>query len=352
MRSRSGALAALGIIFGTLLGGLNPIGARGDEPKAAPPDSLAAIDADFLRESLKLEKARLERLARLAASRTGAEADRAYEIYFRAAIAANLYTEAEPTAEAVMKSATAASQVVMLARLVNVIAEADRGDFAESLRDLEAAVKEGKDGRKTALPVALKLTMVDAFLQKLVQGGQFEVAGQVLRSLQEKAEDAAVKDLAAQWRKQVDLVGKAAPAIEGKDVDGKPYRLADAKGDVVLVVFWATWCLANAQEVAAFDKAYSTYRSKGLRIVGVNVDTFQDNGRPAEDVLPGVKRFLIEYNVRWPNLIDQPGEREIARAFGVKDIPSNVLIGRDGKVVQINLTRANLDKVLAREIAR
>lgn len=352
MIGQIGKRLALGMTLGTSLCLMSPIAARGQEPNAASKDSLAAIDADFERDSLKLVKARLERLAQLGGAKSGAESDRAYETYFRIVIANSLYSDAEPTAETVMKSTTASAQVAMLAHLVNIIAEAERGAFGESVKDLEAVFQANKEGRKTSLPVALKLTLVDALLQRLVQGGQFEFAGQVLRTIQEKADAPAVKDLAAQWLKQVELVGKAAPAIEGKDVDGKPFQLADAKGDVVLVVFWATWCLANAQEVAAFEDAYNTYKGKGLRIVGVNVDTFQDTGRSAEAVLPSVKRFLIEYNIRWPNLVDQPGDKEIAKAYGVKDIPSNVLIGRDGKVVQFNLTRANLSKVLAKEIAR
>jgi peroxiredoxin len=351
MTWRNSKSLAFGLIFGGLLL-MSQTVAKAQETKAARQDSLAVIDEDFASESLKLEKVRLERIAKLAASKTGAESDRAYEAYFRAAIANNLYAEAEATAEKVMNSKTASPQAAMMAQLVNVIAEANRGAFRESLSDLEAAVKANNDGQKSVLPLALKLTLVDAYVQRLVQGGQFDIARQVLESIQGKANEPSVKELAAQWLKQVELVGKVAPPIDGKDVDGKPYHLAEAKGDMVLVVFWATWCLANAQEVAAFDETYSLYRGKGLRVVGVNLDTFSDESRSLEAVVPGVKRFLIEHNVRWPNLIDHPGEGELAKAYGVKDIPANVLIGRDGKVVQINLTRANLKKVLAKEMAK
>ena len=101
-----------------------------------------------------------------------------------------------------------------------------------------------------------------------------------------------------------------------------------------------------------FDAAYTKYRDKGLRVVGINVDAFQDGGQPVESVVPDVKRFLLERNVRWPNLIEHPGERDLAKAFGVSDIPSNVLIGRDGKILRIDLTGAILDEAIAKAVAK
>lgn len=347
MKRRSVQSIALGFIAVAAFGLTN--GTRGEEPKAG---SLAEIDAQFDREMQELEKVRLQRIGTLAASKTGAEADQLHETYFRLAITGDLYAEAEKTAESVMSSPAASPRVAMLAHLVNIIAEANRGEFPESLSDLETAVKAGKESKTAVLPAALKLMLVDAYLQRLVQGGQFEIARQALKLVRDHADDPAVKDLAAQWQAQVDLVGKAAPAIAGKDVDGKAVSLADNKGDVTFVVFWATWCVANAQEVAAFKEAYKTYHDKGLRVIGVNLDSHQDGGRPAEDILPNVKRFLIDYNVDWPNLIDSPKGADIARAYAVKDIPSNVLIGRDGNVIQFNLTRANLDKVLRGALAK
>lgn len=350
MKRRRVRRVALGLIASAFLG--LGSGTRGQEPKAATPNSLAEIDAQFDRETQALEKVRLQRIGTLAASKTGAEADTLYEAYFRLAITGNLYEDAEKTAETVMKAPGGSARVAMLATLVNIIAEANRGEFPESLSDLDIAIKASKERKSAALPTALKLTLVDAYLQRLVQGGQFEIARQALQLVRDHGEDPAVKDLAAQWQAQVELVGKPAPPITGKDVDDKPVTLADAKGDVTLVVFWATWCVANAQEVAAFEDAYKAYHDKGLRIIGVNLDAHQDGGRPVEDILPNVKRFLIDYNIRWPNLVDVPGASDLAKTYGVKDIPSNVLIGRDGTVIQFNLTRANLDKVLSKAMAK
>ena len=321
--------------------------AQNDEPAG----TIAAIDAEFDRELIKLEKTRLEKLAALAASKTGAEADLAYEACFRVAIESNLYAEAQAAARNAIKADGTSPQVALLANLVNLVAEANRGEFEASLKQLEATIEAAPRDRKT-LPVAMKLSLLEAYYQRLVQGGRFDIARRAITSIRDQTQEPAIKDLVERRLKQVDLVGKAAPEIEGTDIDGKPYRLSDHKGKPVLVVFWATWCLPNAQEVAAFGEAYKLYHDTGLQIVGINLDAFQDDVTSVESVVPEVKRFLIERNVRWPNLIERPGDRNLANAYGVTDIPSNALVGKDGKIVQIDLTAANLQKVLSQEMSR
>ena len=88
--------------------------------------------------------------------------------------------------------------------------------------------------------------------------------------------------------------------------------------------------------------------TKGLKVVGINLDTQEDGGQKLETVLPNIRRFLLDYNVPWPTLVNGSGDRDYAAAYGVADIPANVLIGRDGTVVQIDLSRRNLEPVVSR----
>jgi hypothetical protein len=57
---------------------------------------------------------------------------------------------------------------------------------------------------------------------------------------------------------------------------------------------------------------------------------------------------LLDYNVPWPTLVNGSGDRDYAKAYGVADIPANVLIGRDGNVVQVDVSRRNLETALTR----
>lgn len=146
-------------------------------------------------------------------------------------------------------------------------------------------------------------------------------------------------------------MGKPAPAIRGADLDGKPFDLADAKGKVVLVVFWASWCLPCAAEIETLQDVEESYRGRGLQIVGINLDALQDDGQKLETVLPNIRRFLLDLNVRWPTLVNGQGEKDYAQAYGVTEIPANILIARDGKVGGIDLVRKNLEPMIARAVS-
>src|SRR5271165_1357876 len=120
-----------------------------DEPAQARPKiltpggasaSVKAIDEEYNRQLLQLEKTRLERLSQLAARQSPKDADETYELLFRLAISNNLFREAEPIAHQVIKTGTASSNVSFLAHTVDVIASADRGNFDESLAELRSVI--------------------------------------------------------------------------------------------------------------------------------------------------------------------------------------------------------------------
>jgi thiol-disulfide isomerase/thioredoxin len=329
-------------------------------PQARPPaagETLQSINDEYNRQLLQIEQQRLDRLVRLAASQPPKEAAETYELLFRLAIANNLFAQAEPTADHVLKSANTPSPVVrFLAETVNVIAEADRGAYDESLADLRRLIGAGAQGGQPAASTPLDtpalLAICGAYYQRLVQGERFDVARKAFQLLAQESTNAEVKDYSAHRLRQLDLIGKAAPPIQGMDVDGKPFDLASLKGDVVLVVFWASWCLPNAAEIAWLDEVYATNRDRGFRIVGINVDTLQNGGTKVETVMPGIRRFLLDHNVRWPNLVNGDGAHDYAAAYGVTEIPTNVLIGRDGLVIHVDLSRKNLGQVAARAVGR
>jgi peroxiredoxin len=322
--------------------------------------SLQAINEDYARQLLQLERQRLDRLAQLAARQSPKEAAETYEQLFRLAIAYNLFREAEPAAKQVLKSAGGPPPIVQfLARTIDIIASADRGDYEESLSELrgllEAIAKRNRTGEAAAaaLDSPALLAICEAYYQRLIQGDQFDAARKALRLLMKEADNPAVKAFSANRLSQLDMIGKPAPAILGTDFDGKPVSLADLKGNVVLIVFWASWCLPSAAEVATVDEVFSTNQSHGFRVLGINVDTLQHNGPKVETLLPNIRRFLLDNNVRWPNLINGTGPNDYAKAYSVAEIPSNVLIGRDGNVIHLDLSpRKNLASVVARAVAR
>jgi thiol-disulfide isomerase/thioredoxin len=324
---------------------------------AASDESLESIIDAYNQELLQVERRRLERMGRLAARQNPTAAAATYEQLFRLAIAGSLFRDAEPIAEAVVNKGSASTTTVALAYLVKVLAESDRGAYQQSLESLRRVVEETDKAARGAAPKAVLQTgeaveICDAYYQQLIHRDQLETAKQAFRMLRERVRSPALVEFLSGRLKRLEMVGKPAPPIQGTDLDGKPFNLADAKGKVVLVVFWASWCLPSAAEVEAIQQVADSYRARGFGVVGINLDTLQDGGTKLETVMPNIRRFLLDHNVRWPTLINGSGEKDYAAACGVTEIPANVLIGRDGVVAQIDLVQKNLEPVIARVVGR
>jgi len=327
-------------------------------PGAAAGASLQTIDEDYNRQLLALEKQRIERLRQLAATQPARDAEATYDLLFRVAINNNLFNEAEPVAQQVIKSGTASPVVTFLAHTIDIIASADRGNFDESLAELRTVIDSQAErnrpaqGAPPSIDIRALLTICEAYYQRLLQGDRFDIARNAFQLVLKQSDNATVKGYCASRLNQLAMIGKPAPAILGTDLDGKPIDLAALKGNVVLINFWASWCLPSSAEVTWLDQVYTTYGPRGFRIVGVNVDTLQKDTPKLETVMPNIRKFLIEHNVRWPNVVSGTGAQDYTTAFSVSEIPTNVLIGRDGNVLHLDLSRKNLDKVIARAVGQ
>ncbi len=100
--------------------------------------------------------------------------------------------------------------------------------------------------------------------------------------------------------------------------------LAQLKGKVVYVDFWASWCGPCKQSFPFMNQLQSKYGSQGLEIIAVNLDARRGD----------VDSFLTEVPAQFTIALDAKGES--ARRFEVKGMPSSVLIGRDGKVFALH----------------
>ena len=248
--------------------------------------------------------------------------------------------------------------LLFLAQTIKIIAAADRGAYDESLAELRKHIGPGTEANQKAAAEAASLdtpsmlAILGAYYQRLVQGGRFDVARKAFQLLHDETANPALKEYFATRLNKLSLVGKVAPPIQGTDLDGKPVNLANLKGNAVFVVFWASWCLPNAAEITWLDEVYETYRDRGFRIIGINLDTLQTGSPKLEIVMPNIRRFLMDHNVRWPNLVNGEGVHDYAKAYGVTEIPSNVLIGPDGTVLHVDLSRKYLGTVVARAIPK
>jgi peroxiredoxin len=112
-----------------------------------------------------------------------------------------------------------------------------------------------------------------------------------------------------------------APGWELKDVDGKRVDFSQFKGKVVVLDFWATWCVPCRSEIPGYGKLQEKYRDKGLVIIGVSLD--QEG--------PGaVKKFIGDFHMNYRVVM---GDDAVVEAFGgVDGIPTTFIIDRNGKI--------------------
>jgi thiol-disulfide isomerase/thioredoxin len=105
-----------------------------------------------------------------------------------------------------------------------------------------------------------------------------------------------------------------------KDLVGKDVKLADYKGKVLIVDFWATWCGPCKIEVPGFVEIQTNYKDKDFAILGIAVD----------DTVANLKNFAEQYKMNYPVLV---AHDEVERAWGpIWGLPTTFTVSRDGTI--------------------
>ncbi len=128
------------------------------------------------------------------------------------------------------------------------------------------------------------------------------------------------------------LVSKDAPDFELKDVDGNTVRLADLRGKVVVLDFWATWCGPCKASFPAMQKAVNQYKDdKDVRFLFLH--TWE---RGAGDATANAKKYVTDNKYSFEVLMDlrDPSTKEsaVAQAYKVDGIPTKVIIDPQGRI--------------------
>ena len=143
--------------------------------------------------------------------------------------------------------------------------------------------------------------------------------------------------------------GRAADAslLKG-ELDGKELSAAIAreKGHVVLVNFWATWCVPCREEFPDFVRLEKAYRKRGVRVIGVSTDLAKD--------LPKIEKFLAAARPDFPNYRKKSGgdDQDFIESVDAKwggELPFTVLYGTDGRKLRAlsgKQSYAELEKIL------
>jgi len=149
---------------------------------------------------------------------------------------------------------------------------------------------------------------------------------------------------AARLLKSVQHISKGgkAPALFGKDIDGRPLGDAYKKNKLILLSFWASYCIPCREEAPDLKKIYAKYKNKGFEIVSISIDESKDNWKGAleKDQLP------------WLNISEcVPAEKsKNVENYVIKGVPASYLINGEGKILYKDLWLDKLDMVLGKEL--
>lgn len=113
---------------------------------------------------------------------------------------------------------------------------------------------------------------------------------------------------------------RTVPDLSLTDLNGSAIHTADYKNKVVLVNFWAAWCVPCAEEVPQFIALQKKYQGQGLQVIGFSVD----------DDAQELQSFYRKYQMNYPVV---PSDIKLADAFGgVLGLPTTFVIGRDSRI--------------------
>lgn len=134
------------------------------------------------------------------------------------------------------------------------------------------------------------------------------------------------------------VVGQLAPDFVLDDLKGKTWKLADLKGKVVLVKFWATWCPPCREEMPTLEALYQSMPREEFEILAILTN---DDPRLAE-------RFVQRAGVTFPILIDP--DSKVAASYGVTGVPETFIVDPYGMLREKFIGGRPWDSPMARKL--
>lgn len=221
-----------------------------------------------------------------------------------------------------------------LAQIVVTMARARSGRFGEAL----ASYRELIGGLGQPDQEAFAADFAETLARAATSAGEVAISRQVYEALLKQFRDSpTLRQRVGAELARLDLVGKPAPTVRVKDLDGRSLGFDEFRGRYVLVDFWATWCEPCIEEMPNVRAAYEAFRAKGFEIVAVSLD---ETPQP-------VVEFARERKLPWRQVHNATCDGDLVAAFGVSSIPATFLIGPDGTIARLDLRGEAIGKALS-----
>ncbi len=224
------------------------------------------------------------------------------------------------------------------ARNLTKMDEKDRGKFLADLTTnlKDKGAKVGLDDMRLAFTASLSLERFD---DKLA-AKNFDELGRLLLKSADK-EIVATAEMMIGAGRRLNLPGREME-IKGTTMDGKAIDWKSYRGKVVLIDFWATWCVPCKKEIPNMKKNLEAYKDRGFEIVAISLD--QNRGQ--------LEGFLKNEKLPWVCIHEKDAKdgQPLANYYGIMSIPQAILIDREGKVISLMARGEELDRLLEKHI--
>jgi peroxiredoxin len=224
-------------------------------------------------------------------------------------------------------------------------------DYADELKEFDALIDKHK-AEKTDDAARIVFMKAMLYLEVFHKGDKaIELVERIKKDYPDtqaakNADDVleSMKQQEAALKIQSALVdGAKFPDFDEKDLAGKPLSIANYKGKVVLLDFWATWCGPCVGELPNVIKSYEKHHDKGFEIIGISLDKNEE----------GLKSFTKDRNMTWQQYFDGKGwGNKLAQKYGVQSIPATFLLDGEGKIIGRDLRGEALEEAVTKALAK
>ncbi|MBE7501763.1 MAG: TlpA family protein disulfide reductase [Verrucomicrobiales bacterium] len=215
--------------------------------------------------------------------------------------------------------------------------------LADEIKQFDALLAEHKNEKTpdVAQILMMKATLYLEVFENEAKGT--ELLEQLRKDFPDTPQASFAATMISSLQKQASLaVGKTFPDFQEKDLDGQPLSLANYKGKVVLVDFWATWCGPCLSELPNVQAAYRKHHDRGFDIVGISLDSDREK----------LTNFIKQKELPWKQYFDGQGwKTKLAQDYGINSIPATYLLDGTGKIIARNLRGPALDTAVAEALA-
>jgi peroxiredoxin len=209
-------------------------------------------------------------------------------------------------------------------------------DLASDLKEFDVIYAKHKDKGENPGEILHILQMKAQLLMDFMDHPYPAEALPVFKEIQAKFPDVQINGDTAEFiatlerevnQKKIQealIPGAVFPDFNETDVDGKPLSISKYKGKVVLIDFWATWCIPCIIKLPEIQKAYDKFHAKGFEVVGISLDEEKEK----------LQEFTKQKKLPWPEYFDgKKWDNKLAMKYGVNVTPTTYLLDRDGKII-------------------